>query len=260
MASPLDGRTIWLTRPTHQLESWARTLRAAGAGVHCEPLLSIQAPVDSAAARAGLAAAAHADIVIATSANAVASAWALVPDFAPRGALYGVGGATAEALATACGRPVAQPIDCYRSEDLLALAPLAQPAGRRVALLSGEGGRTTLAETLIRRGAYVDKVALYRRRACAISSERLAVLAASTDATVITSGEALIQLERLLVEDATSDTRRGILGSLLVAPSMRVVKQRDIRLRWSHAPVIVDRVSAEAVVRALARIWRGDRQ
>lgn len=260
MNAALTGQTLWLTRPSHQSEPWADAIRAAGGHAVCEALLAIEPPRDAQAARLGLSAAADADIVIATSVNAVAGAWSLLADFAPRGALYGVGAATAQALAQASGRPVDQPTGCYRSEDLLALDTLAYPAGRRAVLLSGEGGRTTLADTLIERGADVTKVALYRRRPCVIPGERLAAIAAVTDATVITSGEALNQLERLLIEVAQTDTRQRILGGLLVAPSARVVKQSNTRLRWSRPPVIVDRVSADAVITALAQIWRGGRQ
>jgi len=256
----LAGCTVWLTRPAHQAASWAAAIEAAGGTALCEPLLDIQPPADERTARAELARAADADIVIATSANAVAGAWALQPDFAPSGLLFGVGSATARALAAASGRSVAQPADCYSSEDLLALDSLTQTVGRRIALLSGEGGRTALAETLTERGAQVDKVALYRRMPAAVSRSALAALASRCHAIVVTSGEALACLDTLLADVADADTRDRLLGCRLVAPSMRVVKQQGICLRWSDPPVIVDRVSADAVVLALARIWRGNRQ
>ncbi len=261
MSNPvLAGCTVWLTRPAHQAESWASAIEAAGGTALCEPLLEILPPADERRAQSDLARAADADIVIATSANAVAGAWALQPGFAPRGLLFGVGAATARALAAASGRSVAQPADCYSSEDLLALASLRQSDGRRIALLSGEGGRTALADTLSERGARVDKVALYRRVPAVVCRPALADLASRCHAIVVTSGEALAHLDSLLADVADADTRDRLLECRLVAPSVRVVKQQGLCLRWSDPPVIVDRVSADAVVSALARIWRGDRQ
>jgi len=190
----------------------------------------------------------------------VEHAWRLSPEFAPEGALFGVGAASARALAAACGRPVAQPEDCFSSEHLLALDALRDCAGQRVALLAGEGGRTALADTLDARGAQVEKLALYRRRPCVIAPARLQHLLAASDAVVVTSAQALAQLECLMAAADSGDCRRALERCVLVAPSSRVVKQGNQRLRWTRAPVIVDRVSGDAVVAALARVWRGNGQ
>ncbi|MES1927048.1 uroporphyrinogen-III synthase [Salinisphaera sp. T31B1] len=256
----LTGQTVWLTRPAHQAGPWAKAIQAAGGTAICEPLLAIEPPQDAAGLPAALAAAESADAVIATSANAIASVARLAPGFAPAGKLYGVGATTAAALAHLTGTDVAQPRDCFTSEDLLGLPALNQVAGQRIVLLSGAGGRSRLADTLVGRGAAVDKIALYRRRACSIPTARLAELAGCCQTIVVTSGEALDQLEHLLLSEADRPTRESLLACQLVAPSMRVVKQGDRRLRWSRPAVILDRVSAEAVVAALARIQRGDRQ
>ncbi|ROO25227.1 uroporphyrinogen-III synthase [Salinisphaera orenii] len=256
MRAPLSGCRVWLTRPAHQAEGWAAALEAAGATVLREPLLTIEPPADIEAARAGLIAAEAADRILATSTNAVDAAWRLKPDFAPQGTLYGVGAASADALEAASGRPVARPSGAFTSERLLALESLASLHGQRAAVLSGEGGRTALADTLAARGAAVTRVALYRRRGADIGPARLARLLDRADAVVVTSGEALAHLLTL----AGDDHRAALARLRLVAPSRRVVQQADQGQGWTRAPVVVDRMSGEAVVTALARVWRGDRQ
>jgi uroporphyrinogen-III synthase len=258
--APLAGRRLWLTRAVHQAEPWAAALEAAGAEVLREPLMAIEAPAEPEAARRALAAAANADIVIATSSNAVDGAWRLQPDFAPAGRLYAVGSATAAALETASGRAVERPTEGFSSEGLLALDSLAQPAGQRVAILAGEGGRTALVEALQARGAMVDKIALYRRRWRTIEADRLSRLIAGSDAVIVTSGEALVHLVDQVFAHGGDPLAARLAECRLVAPSARVVKQTDQRLNWNHEPVVVERIGGDAIVAALAQVWKGDRQ
>jgi uroporphyrinogen-III synthase len=256
MTAPLTNKCIWLTRPAHQAAEWTAAFEAAGARVLCEPLLAIDPPPDSRRVRAQLAAAESADIVIACSANAVRSAWALAPDFAPRGALLAVGEATAAALARASGRAVEQPADTFSSEGLLALARLRHLVGQKVALLAGAGGRDVLVDTLRARGARIDKLALYCRRWLTIPRARLAALIDTADAVVVTSGAALDHLLAL----ADGELAGRLAARQLVAPSARVVKQTRKGFHWTYPPVVPARMSGEAVVAALARLWRSHRQ
>jgi uroporphyrinogen-III synthase len=255
MTAPLADKCIWLTRPAHQAAAWATALEAAGARVLREPLLAIDPPADGECARAQLAAAESADIVIASSANAVRSAWTLAPDFAPRGVLFAVGAASAAALERASGRPVEQPVELFSSEGLLTLARLRQPASQQIVLLTGEGGRTVLADTLRARGAKVGKLALYRRRPVTIPRARLARLIDTADAVVVTSGVVLDHLLAL----AEGELAGRLARLRLVAPSARVVKQAPKDASWVYPPVIPARMSGEAVVTALTRLWQGHR-
>ncbi|MBO9468870.1 uroporphyrinogen-III synthase [Endozoicomonas sp. G2_2] len=260
MSAPLSGRCIWLTRAAHQAEPWARALENAGAKVLREPLMAIEPPADRDAARRGLAVAADADIVFATSSNAVQAAWRLDPGFAPTGHLYAVGAATGAAFETASGRPVARPHGGFSTEGLLAMPSLSDIAGRRVVILAGEGGRTTLAAALAERGAEVHKVALYRRKWLQIDPERLAASIDAVDAVIVTSGEALTHLlDQVFATNADALAAR-LAECRLVAPSARVVKQANQRLSWTHTPVIVERIGGDAIVASLARVWKGDRQ
>lgn len=260
MSTPLAGKTIWLTRAPHQSAAWAALFEQAGAEVIVEPLMAIEPTHDVTLARDALAKAAVADRVLATSTNAVDSAWQLMPEFAPSGCLYGVGSASAQALEAAAGRPVERPGSEFNSEALLAMASLTNVQGLDIAILSGEGGRNLLVDTLRERGARVTKIALYRRRWLTPAQDRLAAIVARADAAIVTSGEALSHLAELLERPENMPLRGPFERCRLVAPSMRVVKQADQRLNWQRAPLIVERISGEAIVAALAQLWTGDRQ
>lgn len=250
---------IWVTRPAHQAGAWATGLEAAGAQIEVEPLLAIGPPADSHAAQAALTTAETADVVIATSANAVREAWRLRPGFAPIGSLYAVGAATGEAFERAAGRPMAVAETGDTSEALLALPGLREPDGRSVVLLSGEGGRGALAETLAARGATLTKAALYRRIPAAISSDRLMSLLARSDAVVVTSGEALMHLCALVCAADSPELVAAMADAQLVLPSLRVVQLWPDDL-LERAPIVPTRMTLAAVVAALAQVRTSGRQ
>lgn len=251
----LGDCTIWLTRPAGRAEAWRAALSAAGAEVWLEPLLTIAGPRAPHAVAARLDAAAQADRVIATSVHAVAGLRRLRPQWSPRGQLFAVGAATARALAQATGRQVMTP-DVSSSEGLLAMPALCEVAGRRIALLTGEGGRSELLEVLGVRGAEVDKLALYRRQPAPVAPARLDALLAAADVVVVTSLEAWRHLAAL----TAGERRRRLTRLRLVAASQRVVKQAGYDVDWRVAPVVIERMDAEGVLAALDRVWPARRQ
>lgn len=250
---------IWLTRPAHQAQGWTDGLEAAGATVAAEPLLDIVLPQDEAAARAALANAERADIIVATSVNAVRGAWRLRPDFAPRGMLCAVGRGSAQALEAAAGQPVQVSLQGDTSETLLGIPALTVVAGRHIVLLSGEGGRKKLVATLSARGARVDKAMLYRRRPARIAASRLTALMNANDAIVITSGEALQHLCVLLAACDRRQLQAALAHVQVVVPSPRVVQLTPEDL-FQRPPRAVARMTVDAVVDALAPMWRCARQ
>lgn len=243
----LHGRRVWVTRPPHQAEGLAAAIEAAGGHALRQPLLTIEPPADPDAARRELAAAGDADVAVFTSANAVSGAWELRPDWSPRGRLAAIGNATAEALRKRTGAPVSMPADAT-SEGLLALAPLRDVAGRRVAIVGGEGGRRRLDADLRRRGAEVLRAAVYRRERVTIPRDRLRTLLEEADAIVVTSGEALDHLTAI----TPGELRPRLRGSQLVVPSARVLQQA-LDLGFAQPPPLVAAARSEAVVSALAR-------
>lgn len=160
---PLSGRVVLVTRPAGQAAPLCRAVEALGGEVLVLPTIEIAA-VPQAAARVRAALESGVDVAVFTSANAARIAWPMLAADGPvPRAVAAVGEGTATAL-RACGAPAVQvPGESADSEGLLALPLLSAPAGRRVAIFTGEDGRALLAEALGARGARVEVVPVYRR-------------------------------------------------------------------------------------------------
>lgn len=221
-APALAGWQVLVTRPAGVADALCQALAAAGAQVHRAPLLAIEPLPESAVDRAVAQDLDRFDIVIVTSRHAVqhgisrlADCW---PQWPAQQRWLAVGAATASAL-TAHGIHAEAPADA-RSEGLLGLPALSDVAGRRVLLLTGEGGRGLLDSTLVARGALVTRLAVYRRVAddhagAALDAFRHTAGNPGARAVLVTSGDALQNLLRLapwLRED----------GSHLVVASDRI--------------------------------------
>ncbi len=127
--------------------------------------MEIVAAADADQARARLAHASHANLLIFVSANAVHYAFPLLPDSLPADlAIAAVGRATARKLAEYGLGPDLVPRDRYDSEGLLALSELQDMQNKRVIIVRGNGGRSRLMDELNRRGAKVEYAEVYQRQ------------------------------------------------------------------------------------------------
>jgi uroporphyrinogen-III synthase len=249
----LAGLAVVVTRPAAQAAPMARALEAEGAEALLLPSLRIE-PVRIDAAALATADPARYDDLVYTSVNAVESALAQLPR--PRGArLFAVGSATKAALA-AHGLEAIAPDgpDAANSEGLLALPELATPAGRRILILRGVGGRELLPDTLRVRGAEVACAELYRRAPAPPDLAVLARIAALRRAghscvLAVSSVEALDGLLAgigahwraellalpLLVPGsrvAAAAAARGHSGAAILAASAELPAQLDRLRRW----------------------------
>lgn len=157
--------SILVTRPKAQAASWVEAFQAQGWQTQSFPTLDIQ-PL-------GLTPEAKSKVleldlyrgIICISANAANIGLELLSDYWPQWPVeqtwYAVGPATAEAMAEWQIKP--KMAGQHDSEGLLSLASLKDVGGERFLILKGEGGRETLRDTLIERGAAVDELPLYRR-------------------------------------------------------------------------------------------------
>lgn len=85
------------------------------------------------------------------------------------------------------------------SEALLAMAPLQQVSGRRVAIFRGDGGRTLLGDTLGSRGAEVEYVEVYcRSQPQGDAATLLAAWPQQMDLVTVTSNDLLDNLFSML--------------------------------------------------------------
>ncbi|MFN3544234.1 MAG: uroporphyrinogen-III synthase [Thiobacillus sp.] len=201
MTGPLTGRSVLVTRPTHQAGALVQAIRAAGGEAVEFPALAIE-PVPTEMLAGPLAQLARADIVIFISPNAAEFGMRAIGALPPVAAVFAVGPGTARALAVHGVRAVTPA--GQDSEALLALPALQQVSGKCVVIVRGVGGRPLLAETLSARGADVSFLECYRRALPVRDATALLARwqAGGIDAVTVTSAETLTNLASLLGEAA----------------------------------------------------------
>lgn len=241
----LQGVRVLVTRPASQAATLCRLVESEGGVPLRLPLLSIEPVFSPALARLRLAT--PADCWIFTSANAVRHAAPLVAGVAWPPRVAAIGPATAAALG---GAPtVTLPLEGASSESLLALPELADLRGQRVLLITGEGGLGQLEPALAARGAAVDRAEVYRRVPLPYPGEVVLSFLRRCGVVVVTSGEALEHLLRLVPGEARPMLRR----KPLVLPSARVV-ERARELGLEGAESVEGPMSDAALLAACERV------
>ena len=220
-------RRVLVTRPEGEAAATLRALlEGAGYEVYSQPLLAIEGiPELSPTQRGFLLELDSYRHVIFISTNAVRFGMALLAEYWPQPptgpAWYAVGTATTAALA-AFGIHAVTPGDAMTSEGLLALPGLRDVRDQRVLIVKGEGGRETLKQELVHRGARVDEFACYRRSVPSIPVGELARKLSrwGVEIALISSGEGLANLLLLLTPTETSKLKHVAL----IVPSERVAR------------------------------------
>lgn len=158
-SDPFYGRAILVTRPKAQAQRLARLIEQAGGRVHLFPAIEIE----DVAPPAALARLHEFDLAIFVSPTAVAKAMAQVHAWPRALRVAAVGSGTRRELEKHGIANVISPARGADSEALLATPALGDVAGRRIAILRGDGGRALLGETFVARGAHVEYITCYRR-------------------------------------------------------------------------------------------------
>lgn len=244
MGDTLKGVRVLVTRPAHQAENLCRLIEAEGGSAVRLPLLTVEPSAHAAEARKRLAAG-H-DCWIFTSANAVRHAQPLAAGPWPE-RLAAVGPATAAAIAAAGHAGAAVPLTGASSEALLALPEFQQVRGLRVLLVTGEGGRDLLERELAARGAAVERAEVYRRVPLPYPPEAVAAALRKSDVIIVTSGQALEHLFRLVPEAS----RAALLKKPVVVPAARVVEKAG-ELGFTRPPRVAEPMSDAALCAACA--------
>lgn len=193
--TPRPGSPRWYVislRPSGQHGPMRRAAAVHGAGVLALSPWSIE-PTDDPQARAMLAAALEAPVVVFTSPAAATSAAALQSlQRLPGQDWLAVGAGTAAALRRA-GVPGVDSPARMDSEGLLAMPALQRLAGRRLGLVTAPGGRGTLVPAFEARGALVLRANVYERVPRPVARRQLARLQAlpAPALLAVSSGEAL---------------------------------------------------------------------
>jgi uroporphyrinogen III methyltransferase/synthase len=245
---PLFGRTVVVTRATHQAAALSRRLEDFGAQVLEIPVIGLAPPADDGAALGASAsrlASGEYSWVVFTSANAVHRFFAFIPDSRSLGRVQvaAIGPATAEALRHY--RIVADlvPGD-YQAEGLVDRFPFPAPAPAAGTVLVPQAGgaRPELRTGLEAKGWQVDAVEAYRTVPEEVSAELLRS-SEQADAICFASSSA--------VESYVDQARRAGTGTPPVVACIGPVTAAAARDRGLNVAAEADEHTLDGLVRAL---------
>lgn len=224
---PLAGRTIVVTRPRAQADALAAAIRAAGGEPFVFPLLEIGPAPDPAPLAVAVDRLADYALAVFISPNAVDYS---LPAILARGPWpagltpAAVGQGTVRALAAHGVHGTVVPSARFDSEALLELPELqaGRVAGRRVVIFRGDGGRELLGDTLVERGATVDRIPCYTRSAPADGAAPLLARwrEGGIDAFTVSSSEGL----RYLVDMLDAEGRALLARTPVFVPHARIAE------------------------------------
>ena len=245
---------VLVTRPEGQARELCAGLAAAGMRPLHRPMLVLEpVPGPDAAQRELLLTLDSFAHIIFISANAARFGLAWIDGFWPQLPAgihwYAIGERTAAVLAERGLAPLTPGQD-MTSEGLLALPTLQAVAGERVLIVCGVGGRDQLREQLGARGAEVQALVCYRRRAPTLPHGEMARTLRDEQIrlVILSSGEGLANFTALLPPDETTKLQ----ALTVLVPSARVAAQAR-ESGWSQ--VLVARNASDAAMLAAAQAW-----
>ncbi len=241
----LKGAKVLVTRPRHQADNLCRLLAGQGGHPVRLPTLAIAAVADAGKILEVLATLDKYQWLVFVSANAVHYAvQANGGNISHRlTAIAAIGQATAAAIRQAGMVVDLLPLPPFNSEALLAAPPMHRVEGSRILIVRGEGGREQLAETLVRRGALVGYLEVYRRCLPQVdcSAVRALLSVGQLAAVTVTSGEALENLLAMMGEEY----RPQLLAVPLVVIAERL---RPMAAGFGFKQIAVSRQATDAAM------------
>lgn len=202
MSQALDNINVLVTRPEHQAETLCALIEQQGGKAICFPTLQIL-PVENKKLSLQLETMGQPHWLIFVSANAVNFAFSANNGRIERFkncSIAAVGKATAKALHLAGLTVDLIPDQCFDTEGLLATEEMQQIKGKNCLIIRGQGGRETLAECLLARGAKVEYMEVYSRAMPVTDSSVVQDMLrqGEVDMITITSGDALKNLVAMI--------------------------------------------------------------
>jgi uroporphyrinogen-III synthase len=249
----LAGLAVIVTRPARQAERFLQLLRDHGATAIAFPTLAIEPVILDEAQRAARALETF-DWIIYTSANAVEQS---IPQLGRPGKsrIGAIGRATARALADAgiTVHLVPRSGSASDSEGLLAHPELAAPAGRRILVVKGVGGRDVLRAGLVARGAEVSTAEVYRRVRPTPSRQALDELAHARDSGAVVATATSSEVLESLLQLAPGEHYRWLRDAPLLVPGDRVAAEAR-RLQW-RGPLLIADSAEDGTMLAALQSW-----
>lgn len=198
----LEHLTILVTRPPPEGEILCQRITAINGIAIYLPTIEIIPPADMTAFNERIGRLVQYDWLIFVSKQAVYQSIEAIKKaekpFPAHVRVAAIGCGTAEVL-----KKQGLPVDIYpesdwRSEGLLELPDFQQLKQKKIALISGEGGRPLLAEQLTSRGALVTRIMAYRRCLPTIDLQKYIDILPKIDIIVCTSNEIMQNLKIVL--------------------------------------------------------------
>jgi uroporphyrinogen-III synthase len=243
----LAGLGVLVTRPKHQAAEFSDAIQAAGGNAIGFPAIEI-VPRSAADIDDDATALQQPDIVIFISANAARFGLAYIA----AAKVAAVGPATAAALEAAGQRVDIRPAAGFDSEHLLEEPELQSVDGKVVRIIRGSKGRELIADTLRQRGAIVEYLPVYTRRAPDVDASSAAALeqawrSGNIDVVTVMSVETLTNLVSMLPEWCSNQ-----LGKTpLVTPASRVIIEAT-KLFPGVPATLAQGPAAKDMIRAIA--------
>ena len=228
-SGPLSRVNVLITRPVMPASRTAMRVAALGATPFIFPTLIIEPPANGAPLKAALA---HIDeyyaaFFVSPSAAEMALAPLSSTPFKLPSALhvFAPGPGTAEELSRLGVEQIQMPESSFDSEGLLALASLQPDAvkGKRIVIFRGNDGRELMREVLVARGARVDAITAYHRRAPSTPATGLLELlrGGSINAISAMSSDAITNLVALI---PAAERAQILLATRVYASHARIVE------------------------------------
>ena len=229
IADSLAGLHVLVTRPIAQQQILREIIESRAGKVLSLPLIEIKPLQQTAEIQALTEKIQNLDsyqILIFVSTNAARFGGELIDNFWPQFpvglSILAIGPTTAKCASSLLDGEIIQADSGVTSEDLLKLPLLDDISNKKIAIVRGQGGREFLAESLRSKGAQVDYLETYRRRAIDYDVTAFCdkLKAAEVNVLTVTSGQALDRLHSIL-----ADNKEQLDLLPLLVPSERIALQ-----------------------------------
>lgn len=244
----LAGIGVLVTRPAQQAAALVDAIEAEGGAAIRFPAIEI-VPREEADISRDATSLQQPDITIFVSINAVRYGI----DYAGPASVAAIGPATAAAVEAAGGTVDIRSAAGFDSMQLLAEPQMHAVEGKVVRIIRGNAGRELLATTLRARGATVEYLPVYSRRAPQPDPSELDALernwqSGAIDVVTVMSVETLTNLDSILPPEC----RELLRQTLLVTPAERVIIEANERFPGISTE-LAEGTGAHDIVRAIAR-------
>lgn len=243
----LSGVRALITRPQPQGLLLSEALQSMDATTYLFPTLEIVSQLDIETIETAKKVIKQTDILIFVSQHAAQPLLSHCKDIlAP---ILSVGASTTKSIESAGFSVANTPQQDFSTQGLLSLPELSNIDKKHILIIAGEGGNQLLQKTLKSRGAYVKKLAVYRRVCPTYSTDSIKkALAFQPNIIISTSKESLMNLYRIFNAQIPLKTHLLVISHEMC----ELAKQ----LKIGQSMLIAENPTTPAIINALLTQWR----